>query len=100
MSVSFTVLMTGYLTGSILCGLIYERVNHELAFAATNFVNGLAIILAPFMGVGSGLIAFMGALFCAASAQGFIDAGKSCCAEIEQQARDKIGRTTAVENGV
>ena len=73
MSIVIQVQSGGYLAGSILCGFVYDRVNHELAFTVANIVMGLGLILAPFIG---GLVPFMVAMCIQAISQGFIDAGK------------------------
>ena len=63
----------GALLGSILCGLVFDRVNHELAFAVASLIQGLSTILAPFIG---GLVPFMVAILSQATTIGFIAAGK------------------------
>lgn len=77
MAVVFTVHMAGYLTGSLICGFAFDHVNHELAFAAANIVQGSTTVLAPFLGSAGGLALFAGAMCIQAMSQGFIDAGKS-----------------------
>lgn len=55
---------------------MFDRVNHELAFAIANFVQGLATIVAPFLGAAGGVAGFIAAMCLQALSQGFIDAGK------------------------
>lgn len=69
--------MAGYLTGSTLSGLIYDHVNHELAFAIVNLLEGVCTIAAPFAGQIGGLAAFISVMFVQAIGQGFVDAGLS-----------------------
>lgn len=76
MALTFMFHSIGYLFGAILCGLVYDRVNHELAFAVANLVEGLATIVAPFLGIAGGLPGFMGSMSVQALAQGFIDASE------------------------
>jgi dipeptide/tripeptide permease len=73
MSIVFTSGSTGSLVGAILCGLIYEHVNRELAFTIGCLVEGLTFILAPFIGRIGGFTAFFAAIGTQAATQGFID---------------------------
>jgi sugar phosphate permease len=77
MAVTFTIHMAGYLTGSIVCGFTFDHVNHELAFAVANIVQGSATVVAPFLGSVGGLVLFTAVMCIQAMSQGFIDAGKS-----------------------
>ena len=77
MSLAFTLHMTGYLTGSVVCGFIYDHVDHELAFAASNLMEGLATMIAPFIGRAFGLPAFIATMCFQSIAQGFVDSGAS-----------------------
>ena len=72
MSIALMVQAVGALLGSILCGLVFDRVNHELAFAVASLIQGLSTILAPFIG---GLVPFMVAMCLQATSIGFIMAG-------------------------
>ena len=72
-SITITGQSTAYMAGSILCGFIHDNVNHELAFAVANLVEGLGTIVAPIVG---GFEAFVAALCIQAVAQGYIDASE------------------------
>jgi predicted MFS family arabinose efflux permease len=69
MSFALTVQAVGGLIGAILCGLIFDHVNPELAFAIASLVQGLSHILAPYIG---GLEPFMIAVCVQATSIGFI----------------------------
>jgi MFS family permease len=73
MAWTFTCHSLGFLSGAITCGVVYDRVNHELAFTVANMVEALATIIAPFTG---SLYPFIAVLMFQSLAQGFIDAGK------------------------
>jgi MFS family permease len=75
MSLTFTLHMAGYMTGSVVCGFIYDHFNHELGFTAANLIEGLATIIAPFIGGIGGLPAFIAVMFVQAMGSGFVDAG-------------------------
>lgn len=75
MATTFIIHMAGYLVGSVLCGIIYDKVDLELAFAAANIIEGLGTILAPYLGSIGGLAAFIVTMSFQAVSQGFIDAG-------------------------
>ena len=47
LAVTHTFASIGYLSGSLLCGLLFDRFNSELQFALVTFLQGTAIILAP-----------------------------------------------------
>ncbi len=72
MSIALMVQAASILFGVILCGLVFDRVNHELAFAVASLIQGLSTILAPFIG---GLVPFMVAMCLQAISIGFIMAG-------------------------
>jgi len=83
MSLTFTIHMTGYMVGSVLCGLIYDRVDHELAFTASCLCQAVTTIAAPLIGQVGGLVAFMSTICVQAMSQGFIDASESIYAHVE-----------------
>lgn len=56
-----------------MCGFVYDHVHRELSFAIACFVEGLALILAPFIGGIGGLTAFIITMSIQATSQGFVD---------------------------
>ena len=73
MSWTFTVSSIGYFFGAVVCGFIFDRINHELQFVIANFIEAVATAVAPFF---TSLPLYITALFIQANSQAFIDAGK------------------------
>ena len=55
--------MIGYLIGSVLCGLLYDRFNHELLFATACTVQGLALSYRPDLPAGPTIILLAAAVY-------------------------------------
>jgi len=76
MSLTFTGHAVGLLVGSVVCGLIYDRTNHELTFAIAIFVEALTTMSAPFIGGVGGLPAFIATMCIQAISVAFVDTSK------------------------
>ena len=73
MSWTFTVMAVGYLLGAIMCGFIFDRINHELQLLIANCIEAATIAAAPFF---TTLPMYIAVLSVHACSMGFIDASK------------------------
>ena len=73
MSWTFTLMSLGYLSGGVVCGFVFDHVNHELLFVIMNCIEAVTILVAPFF---TTLPSFIAVMYIHALSQGFIDASK------------------------
>ena len=76
MSWTFTVMAVGYFIGAVICGFIFDHINHELQLLIVNCIGAVTIAAAPFFTM---LPLYIAVLFIHACSMGFIDASKSRC---------------------
>ena len=70
MSIVYTCASLGYLAGSFLCALVFDRFNHELQLFLCNLAMGLLVMVLPWL---PHLYIFYAASCMRAIASGFID---------------------------
>ena len=74
MSWTFTISFLGYLFGAVVCGFIFDRINHNLLLMVASAVEAATTAVAPFFRT---LPLFIATMTVQATSQGFIEASKA-----------------------
>jgi len=74
MSWTFTMAFVGYLFGAVVCGFIFDRINHDLLLMIFSAIQAAATAIAPFF---TALPLFIATMSIQAVCQGIINTSKA-----------------------